>query len=817
MAIKKTELYSSLWASCDELRGGMDASQYKNYILTLLFVKYVSDKYAGKKLGAIVVPDGGSFADMVAQKGKADIGDKLNTIIGKLATENDMAWLSNPDNDFNNEDRLGKGKAMVDTLSSLVGIFENLSLGKNRADGDDLLGDAYEFLMRHFATESGKSKGQFYTPSEVSRILASVLGIKKDTRQDETAYDPTCGSGSLLLKVNDEAPNGLTLYGQEKDNATAALAKMNMILHDSPSADIWQDDTLAEPHWLKDDGSLKTFDYAVANPPFSYKSWSSGINVSEDRFGRFDYGEPPEKNGDYAFLLHIIKSLKSTGKGAVILPHGVLFRGNAEADIRRNIIRQGYIQGIIGLPANLFYGTGIPACIIVIDKAGAKAECPIFMIDASKGFMKDGNKNRLRSQDIHKIIDVFNKGLVIDRYSRLVPYEEIAGKNDFNLNIPRYIDSSEPEDIQDLDAHLNGGIPYRDIEALQEYWDVFPTLRRTLFKDGTRKGYSEPLIDEREVKATILGHSEFESFKSGCLKLLEGWRAVHRDNLMAIDVGASPKEHIFMISEDMLARFAETRLLSKYNVYQILMDYWSETMQDDVFMLSQDGWKAANVVRQLMPVKDKKGKSVYKEDHDFEYGTSKTKKRYRSDIIRPNLVIERYFSEQQTVLSDLEAAYNEATQKLETFIEENSGEDGLVEDAKNDKGKVTQKGINSRLKESTDDEEIAVLKECLALVTAESKAKSAAKSAKEALSDLVFRKIPVIPEAELKDIVVNAKWFASVEEEVIKEIERVTQSLANRVKTLEQRYSKTLPSISEDVAKYTNLVEDHLRKMGLSW
>lgn len=817
MAVKKTELYSSLWASCNELRGGMDASQYKNYILTLLFVKYVSDKYAGKKFGAIVVPNGGSFSAMVAQKNQKDIGDQLNKIVGKLASENDMAWLSSPDNDFNNEDRLGKGKAMVDTLSSLVGIFENLDLGKNRADGDDLLGDAYEYLMRHFATESGKSKGQFYTPSEVSRILTKILGINKNTRQDETAYDPTCGSGSLLLKVNDEAPNGLTLYGQEKDNATAALAKMNMILHDSPSADIWQDDTLAEPHWKEKGGSLKVFDYAVANPPFSSKSWSSGINVSEDPFKRFEYGEPPEKNGDYAFLLHIIKSLKSTGRGAVILPHGVLFRGNAEADIRRNIIRQGYIKGIISLPANLFYGTGIPACIIVIDKAGAKAERPIFMIDASKGFIKDGNKNRLRSQDIHKIVDVFNKELVLDRYSRLVPYKEIAGKNEFNLNIPRYIDSSELEDIHDLDAHLNGGIPNRDIDALRNYWDVFPTLRAMLFKPGTRAGYADPLVEESEVKPTILEHAEFETFKSQSLKLFEAWKSAQTKKLMTLDVGISPKEMIFDISEGLLARYADAKLLSKYDVYQLLMDYWSEIMQDDVYMIAQDGWGAGNVVRQLVPVKDKKGKAVYKEEHDFEFGTAKAKKRYRSDIVRPSLVIARYFAKQKAELDALQLKYDEATAELETFIEGNSGEEGLIEEAKNDKGNITQAGIKERLKLSKDADEIAALNHCLVLVTKESKCKSAVKAAQDALDLLVFKKIPTIAQDELKDIVVNEKWFASVEAKIIEEVERVTQSLANRVKTLEQRYSKTLPSLTKDVAKYSGLVEDHLKKMGLSW
>ncbi|MCC6923440.1 MAG: type I restriction-modification system subunit M [Nitrosomonas sp.] len=817
MAIKKTELYSSLWASCDELRGGMDASQYKNYILTLLFVKYVSDKYANQKHAPIFIPEGGSFADMVAKKGKKNIGEELNKIVSKLAAENDMAWLSSGDNDFENEERLGKGQKMVDTLSNLVGIFENLSLGKNRAEGDDLLGDAYEYLMRHFATESGKSKGQFYTPSEVSRILSKILGINEQTRQDETAYDPTCGSGSLLLKVNDEAPNGLTLYGQEKDNATAALAKMNMILHDCPSADIWQDDTLSDPHWVNNDGGLKIFDYAVANPPFSSKSWSSGINVSEDQFKRFEYGEPPEKNGDYAFLLHVIKSLKSTGKGAVILPHGVLFRGNAEADIRRNIVRQGYIKGIIGLPANLFYGTGIPACIIVLDKENAKAERPIFMIDASKGFMKDGNKNRLRSQDIHKIVDVFNKQLELERYSRLVPYDEIAGKNEFNLNIPRYIDSSEPEDIHDLDAHLNGGIPNRDIDALQNYWDVFPSLRNTLFKPSNRQNYADALIEAREVKATILDHAEFHAFKEKSLALYDGWKSAHESRISEISIGDSPKELIFDISEDLLARFANADLLSKYDIYQILMDYWAGTMQDDVYMMTQDGWKAANVVRQLVPVKDKNGKSVYKEEHDFEFGASKSKKRYKSDILPPALVIARYFADKQSALDELQSKFETATQELENFVEENSGEDGLIEEAKNEKGNLSKKGITDRIKVSKDQEEIAALKKCLELVNKESTCKSAVKVAKDELDELVFKKIPAIPEAELKKLIIQDKWFASVEAQIIEEIERMTQQLANRVKTLEERYAQTLPSLSKDVEKYTDLVEEHLKKMGLSW
>jgi type I restriction enzyme M protein len=467
--LKKSELYSSIWQSCDELRGGMDASQYKDYVLALLFVKYVSDRFAGQKDSELEVPKGGSFADMVKLKGNKDIGEGMNKVISKLAEANDLKGIIDTA-DFNDEGKLGKGKDMVDRLTNLVAIFDNPSLDfrSNRADGDDLLGDAYEYLMRHFATESGKSKGQFYTPAEVSRIMAKVIGIGNATSSKQTLYDPTCGSGSLLLKAHDEAPVDITIYGQENDVATAGLAKMNMILHRCASADIARDNTLSMPRYKETNGRLKTFDFAVANPPFSNKNWTNGLDPLHDEYRRFEFGIPPTKNGDYAFLLHLLASLKSTGKGAIILPHGVLFRGGAEGVIRKEIIQRGYIKGIIGLPPNLFYGTGIPACIIVLDKQEASVRKGIFMIDASKGFRKDGNKNRLRDQDIHKIVDAFNRQLELPRYSRMVPTAEISDpKNDYNLNLPRYNDSSEPEDLQDLDGHLRGGIPDRDIVRLK--------------------------------------------------------------------------------------------------------------------------------------------------------------------------------------------------------------------------------------------------------------------------------------------------------------------------------------------------------------
>lgn len=939
MAIKKTELYSSLWASCDELRGGMDASQYKDYVLTMLFMKYVSDKYKGDPYGMIVVPEGASYDDMIAAKGDKEIGDKINKIIAALAEENDLKGVIDVA-DFNSEDMLGKGQDMVDRLTKLVGIFQDLDLSSNRAGGDDLLGDAYEYLMRHFATESGKSKGQFYTPSEVSQILAKVVGIKEDTPQDATVYDPTCGSGSLLLKASDQAERGLTLYGQENEKATSALARMNMILHNNTTAKVWKGNTLSDPQWKDAPDQLKTFDFAVANPPFSNKNWTSGLTPESDLYNRFTWGIPPEKNGDYAFLLHIIKSLKSTGKGAVILPHGVLFRGNAEATIRENLIKQGYIKGIIGLPANLFYGTGIPACIIVIDKEHAQKAVtsfnegdetlptvsgrPIFMIDASKGFIKDGNKNRLRSQDIHKIVDVFNKGLELERYSRLVEINEIAA-NDYNLNIPRYIDSSEPEDLHDLSAHLQGGIPNCDIDALEHYWQVFPSIRATLF-EPEREGYSHALVEASQVKSTILAHQEFKDFAARSLLPFKQW--IPEAKLKEIKVGDNPKNFIFNISENLLNSYANSDLLSKYDIYQILMNYWTDIMQDDVYVLVQDDWKAGNRLRLLLPVKDDKGKNVYKEPHDFILNKS----RYKGELIPTPLVIAKYFSVEQDHIDSLKVSLEGVQSEMQQLLEEHGGEDMALElltdgDKKpnkaaitncvfeweetvvnllnrplansisakrseltnseqslsefendpehkavfspllNNKGKLTKTNVNKRIKAigeldtanelvtlnsyinlsndvaavkkelksleaqkaefivralelHTDDENVECLKiayQYQSQAEEETQLNSEIKDAENTLYQLLIDKYPTIPLTEVKELIVDDKWLATLQANIIAEIERVTQQMANRVKQLEERYSTPLPTLSKSVDDLSDKVAGHLKAMGLEW
>jgi type I restriction enzyme M protein len=830
VAIKKSELYSHIWQSCDELRGGMDASQYKDYVLVLLFVKYVSDKYAGQRDAMLDVPEDGSFAAMVALKGKKDIGEGMMKVIAKLAEANDLTGVIDVA-DFNDESKLGRGKDMVDRLTNLVSIFENAALDfrSNRAEGDDLLGDAYEYLMRNVATESGKSKGQFYTPAEVSRIMSKVIGIGGIRDGSRTIHDPTCGSGSLLLKAHDEAKSktglDLAIYGQEMDNATAALAKMNMILHDCTTAEIWQANTLSSPHFLGTDGGLKTFDFVVANFPFSNKSWSNGVNATGkpgDPYKRFEYGVPPKKNGDYAFLLHILACLKSTGKGAVVHPHGVLFRGGAEASIRQEIVRRGYIKGIIGLPANLFYGTGIPACILVLDKENAAARKGIFMIDASKGFRKDGNKNRLREQDIHRIVDAFTNLREIPGYSRMVPLAEISDpKNEYNLNLPRYIDSTEPEDLQDIDGHLRGGIPERDTDALEPYWQVLPSVRRVLFESAGRTGFCRLKVPANEVKTAVLGHPEFAAYSATVLSLFDKWKKKNVGRLSGIEVGDKPKLLVKELGEGLLATFSDGSdesggLVDPYDEYQRLMDYWAETMQDDVYLLADVGWM--NAARPRLIVEDKAKKT--KETPDFLVG----KQKFKSDLIPAALLVARYFTKEQAAIDALEVELASAEQKLEELMDEQGGEDGLLEEVvegEGDKRKITAKSLKARLREVGRDPEFKderkALQEYVAEVERHSELKTKLKTAREELDAKLGKKYGELTEKEVKSLVVGDKWLARLAADVRAELDRVSQDLTGRIRQLAERYATPLPELSENVAALATKVNGHLRKMGAKW
>jgi len=804
MAIKKTQLYSHLWKAADELRGGMDASQYKDYVLSILFVKYISDKYANDRYAALIIPDGYSFTDMVKLKGKSDIGDKINKIISEIASKNQLKGIIDQ-TDFNDDAKLGRGKEKVDRLSNLIAIFENdvLDFSKNKADGDDILGDVYEYFMKNFATESGKSKGQFYTPAEVSRIMAKIIEAKNIASSDTTIYDPTCGSGSLLLKVASEAKddNGIeaTIYGQEKDNVTRALSKMNMILHGFPSADITQGNTLAAPEFKNPDGSLKRFDFCVANPPFSDKQWRNGVNAQNDPYHRFDEGIPPAKNGDYAYLLHFIKSLKNAGKGAIILPHGVLFRGNAEGFIRRNIVCKGYIKGVIGLPPNLFYGTGIPAIILVIDKENAQNRKNIFMIDASKGYMKDGPKNRLREQDIHKITDTFLNFKEIPKYSRIVPISEIEA-NDYNLNIPRYIDNSEEEDIQDINAHLFGGIPIADIEKLHDFWDIFPELKQKLFEEY-RLGYAKIKATVENDRDIIFEHFEFKQYSEKIAQIFKNWKEDNIKKLKNINKADKPKKIIKEISEDLLNAFETLKLMDKYDIYQQLMDYWHETMQDDVYIIIESGWKA-----DVNSILDNKGKPK--------------KDEWYSELLPKEIVINKYFPEDKQKIEELENQREEIIRQREELEEENNSEDGLLEEVKSGNGKISKANIVKRIKEIKNEpdfaDELEILQKCLKLLEQESELNRQIKEIGQELDKKLLKKYIEFCEEEIKILVVEDKWFSAITEKVVEEQEKIFQRLTQRIKELAKRYEYTLQTLENKTDELESKVKAHLENMGFN-
>ncbi|HNL00958.1 MAG TPA: type I restriction-modification system subunit M, partial [Leptospiraceae bacterium] len=702
--------------------------------------------------------------------------------------------------DFNSE-KLGSGKEKVERLGNLISIFQNpaLDFSGNRAEGDDLLGDAYEYLMRHFATESGKSKGQFYTPAEVSRVIAQVIGIgEAKTTASTTVYDPTCGSGSLLLKVADEARTKVTLYGQEKDVATSSLARMNMILHDNPEALIENGNTLADPKF-KEKEALKAFDYVVANPPFSDKRWSTGVDTEKDPFGRFEtFGVPPGKQGDYAYLLHIVRSLKKNGKGACILPHGVLFRGNAEAEIRKNLVKHGYVKGIIGLPANLFYGTGIPACIIVLDKEEAPARKGIFMIDASAGYLKDGNKNRLRARDIHKIVDVFKNLQEVPKYARMVSLAEIE-KNEFNLNLPRYIDSQEAEDLQDIEGHLRGGIPARDVDALSSYWKICPGLRKTLFKEN-RPGYVDLSVEKSAIKSAIFDHPEFSAFIQKMNSHFQTWKEKNTAHLKKLKSGFHPKELIASLSEELLSHYEGQPLIDPYSVYQHLMDYWSETMQDDGYMISADGWTAQT---QRVLVKDKSGKEK--------------DKGWVCDLIPKELVVHRFFAKERETISTMESEAEGLAAQIQELEEEQTGEDGAFSELE----KVNRASVAARLKEIAGEadskEEIQALETWTKLNTQEAELRRKIKELETELDDLAYKKYPKLTESEVKTLVVEDKWMAALDAQVHGEMDRISQTLTQRVKELAERYTTTLPEITKTVADLEKKVSAHLAKMGFAW
>lgn len=829
--MKKSELYSMLWEACNKLRGGVEPSRYKDYVLVLLFFKYVSDRYKGQPFAEFTISKGASFEDLIEAKGRSDVGERVDKIIQKFLEDNRLQG-SLPDVSFNNPEELGSGKELVDKVSGLIAVFQNpaIDFKNNRASGDDIIGDAYEYFMMKFAQESGKSKGQFYTPSEVSRIIARLIGIgdiKQMPTKKWTLYDPAAGSGSLLIRAADEAPvdeNGdsiVTIFGQEKYPDTAGLAKMNFILHNKGTGEIKSGNTLSTPQYLDEFNELKKFDFIVMNPPFSDKSWTDGIKPSEDKYKRFDgYSIPPEKNGDYAWFLHVLKSLDSNGKAGIVMPHGVLFRGNAEETIRIEVLKKKYIKGIVSLPQNLFYGTGIPACIIIIDKEDAETREGIFLIDASRGFKKDGSKNRLREQDIEKIVQTFINREEIPGYSCFVKYSDVLEKNGGNLNIPRYIQKIDDTLPQNIAAHLKGGIPGTDVDSLKKLWSIAPALKQEIFTciDEVHNIYTLALASG-EIEGVISQDENILVEKQHETKVIfEQWKAKVKDILLGIDADTNPKELIRMIAAMLRVAYEQARLLDNYDVYDCLLNYWNAKLQDDVYAIKAGGYAVAREIDYeyaKKKQKDESGETVEVDD------TSKVKS-FEGTLIPKEIMEAVFFAEELAELTTLMEQSAALEAELDEMREEESGDEGLLKEVLNEKGdSIPKANLNKRIKELDAKKTSAIMDAMTQLVALFDENKTVGMEA-------LIREVPELGEFDLRNkngtfgkAKLKAALKVAAETAVVPEIyadEYAALTLYSQkyaeMDTVDKAYKAARKALDEKlVAKYAELTDDEIKHL----
>lgn len=850
--MNKQQLSTELWSSINQLRSTMDATEYKDYIIGFIFYRFLSEnqvEYTKKhnetnsetiknNIGYFITNDNlfntwlynTSLSKDVIKNGLISFNDSIQVEYNHIFKNIFNTLIIN----------LSKNN---DSINSIINLFEIIkTIPINKDLGYDVIGFIYEYLIEKFAGDAGKKAGEFYTPHEVSVLMSKIITqhFKEHNNKELSIYDPTSGSGTLLINLGKELINvtnkeNIKYYAQELKESTFNLTRMNLVINNTVLINnIVRHSNTLEDNWLSTNGDIVKFNAVVSNPPYS-QSWNP---LGKENDERYAYGLAPKSKADFAFLLHDLYHLKPDGIMTIVLPHGVLFRGGIESEIRQKLIKANHIDAIIGLPADIFFGTDIPTVIIVLKKYRRNTD--ILIVDASKEFIKDGNKNRLRERDIHKIVDVFNSQIEIPKYSRFVSYDEISNpKNDFNLNIPRYIDSQEIEDIQDIEAHLLGGIPNADITALNEFWEVYPNLRTELFKDDNRPNYSQLKISKDEIKSTIFNHHEFLNFSIEMDELFNVWKTQNTQKLKGLDKSFRPKEIIQNIAEDILAKYSNKNLMDKYAVYQHIMDYWNSTMQDDAYLIAVDGWVAEPY--RIIVVNDKTKKE--------------TDKGWECDLVPKILVIERYFKAQQQIIEQLEAD-KEAIALQFTELEENLP-DGIEEDewilneVKNEKGKITKTLVDNKTRElkrkilnipmDTPSKEITkniknnfekiqrnkennelfeqldILEKYNNLVAKDSEITAKLKTAIDELDNAALERYKTLTEDEIKQLVVDDKWMANIEQRVKTEMERISQRLTRRIKELAERYETTLPNQTNEVAELEAKVMAHLQKMGFAW
>lgn len=897
MAVKTSDIQSSVWAACDELRGGLDASQYKDYILPLVFLKYATDKYLNDEWAEITVYDkehdpnpdpekrtGCSFNDLVALKRTNGIGDGMDKVFARFAEENEDSGLDGMPK-FNDEAKMGSGKEQIDRLSNLIEIFQTdeLDFSKNTAEADDIIGDVFEYLLGKFAADAGKSKGQFYTPDGAARVLAHYSGIGSCNNRSATILDPAMGSGSLLMKTIDAAPGKIDgysynpiAYGQEKDISTASLAKMNALIH-GHNIRIRTGNTITTPK-LNDAGLLQQYDYVVCNPPYSMSAWANGLDES-NMYGRFsNWGAlPPDNNGDFAWLLHIIACMKDDGHASVVLPLGVLFRGKSEQIIRSEIVKRGYITHIAALAPNQFFGTGIPVCIISLSKGENKDG--ICFIDGSTFSVKDKDKNRMNEKHIKKLCDLYDTdGAADPRYARYVSYDEIEA-NDYNLNVSLYVEPVEKPIVEDIEGHLHGGIPNSDLDRLDEWFQAFPGIREDLFTD-LRDGYRIINPDITSIREAVENDERVKAHEQMFANAVKAWREKIEPILRDMpNSGKTSREMRGYLAKMTMDSFEGIPVIDPYDAYEVFMSYWQETMKDDVFPIighyDEDGELVGDngfgQAKEIDIARNKKGK-----ESGWE-GTFLPKHVVMAALYPDDLTeIDRISDEMATYQAQAEEMLADAAEG--TMLANIAGDDGKIPTKKavddfigEQYAEITTPEIEllqmlleainakdiSTAKEKKDylaahadiastlgntrpnkndvmkrirsiqqetgfptDEQNEEMSELLALsdLLGKMKESSDAKKKAERELDAKARKFfEDTTDAELEDLMVSGKWLDELEHGLLDMEKKTIQDFTTRLGDLATRYSSSLVSMSDEASAAENKVKADLARMGIVW
>lgn len=824
--MNKQQLASKIWQSANNMRSKIEANEYKDYILGFIFYKFLSEKEE-----EIFIKDNNGSREGMEEylvESNVDIVKYFQQTIGYFIEYKNLfsTWLKDKDFNVSNvSDALNAFNRLIDKNYKKVyeKIFDTLQAGLSKLgdssgtqtkaiiallnlikdipmddkQGYDVLGFIYEYLISMFAANAGKKAGEFYTPHEVSLLMSEIVAHHLRNREKIDIYDPTSGSGSLLINIGNAVAkymndkNHIRYFAQELKENTYSLTRMNLVMRGIlPSNIIARNgDTLSDDWpYFDDNDEENTYeplfvDAVVSNPPYSQK-WDSTNMDNDARFK--DYGLAPKSKADYAFLLHDLYHLRPDGIMTIVLPHGVLFRGGEEEKIRTNLIEKNNIDAIIGLPANIFFGTGIPTIIMVLRKD--KESSDVLIIDASKGFEKVGKNNKLRSSDIKRIVDTYVSKETIPGYSKLVSREEIKN-NEYNLNIPRYVDSSEKPESYDIYSNIFGGIPKKEVNELSKYWDAFPSLKDELFAETNAHSL---VLKVDDIEVSILNNKDVKNYFSKFNTAFLDFYKYLKDELIVGMDNLDPAREENKISNNIFNRLKCLQLIDKYDSYQILDNEWNK-IAVDLEIISTEGKTSITKVDPKMVIKKKNDKEIEVQDG------------YIGHIIPFELVESKYFGSELEAIKMKESRMDEINSKMtELFDEvpEDDKEDNCID---NDKGEFVAKIIAQKVKElkkqnSNDFSEFDKI--IIEVYKLQEELKVLNKTIKELKTQLLDKTINKLEEMSLDEamILLEHKWINPIVESIMTLPQLVVKQLVSLVKKLSKKYSDTLINLDKEIA-----------------